>query len=251
MFLGNKPGQNEYTVQRPIETCKVGKFAIGSPPSGNVSQTLPPEADYTGGWDTDPLCLGGLNWKSCRDGHTGVMCQVSPPTASHPTRRRNGCKSAPTGTDCTGTDVHSSAFCDGFIPSSCIGMRMTTSHVTQDKRWLDPCTLQACESSDTEFPVYYKNSLGLCARCAEAGQGVLWVTLTLVVIAALTSLVMRVRRARAAKAAEEAAAAGKTKKKKKSKAQVMVQLCIKCHSPFLSRRAVSSTLMLPLPPGVG
>ena len=78
VFLGSKTGQNGHVVKRPVETCKVGKFVVGKPPAGNVSQTLPPSADYTGGWDSDPLCLGGVDWNSCRDGHTGIMCQVSP-----------------------------------------------------------------------------------------------------------------------------------------------------------------------------
>ena len=85
-----------------------------------------------------------------------------------------------------------------------------------------PRTLQACQSSDSQYPEFYKNSLGLCTRCVDAGLGVLWVTLALVVIVAVVSLVMRARSARAAKAAAEAAAAGKVKKKK-SQAQIKVQ----------------------------
>ena len=41
----------------------------------------PPYKCKIGQWtaeqvDADPLCIGGANWTTCRDGHDGVMCQV-------------------------------------------------------------------------------------------------------------------------------------------------------------------------------
>ena len=47
----------EETRGRGVEKCKVGQWT-------------------SGGVDMDPLCLGGKNWSTCREGHTGVKCQA-------------------------------------------------------------------------------------------------------------------------------------------------------------------------------
>ena len=44
-------------VSSGVEKCKVGRWT----------------AEQV---DVDPLCRGGANWTTCRDGHTGVKCQV-------------------------------------------------------------------------------------------------------------------------------------------------------------------------------
>ena len=121
------------TAETPPKTCEPCAEGVACPRSGNAwGPTLelivgywqnkgwvkdvdgllayPPRKCKVGQWtaeqvDADPLCIGGANWTTCRDGHSGVMCQacagvhadplplsLPPPRPHHPTAASTNCQ---------------------------------------------------------------------------------------------------------------------------------------------------------------